>query len=50
LTEEIDRAKKYMLDPAFLPAGSETGWFWSIWLGNMRKAVLAGALPWGRTE
>ncbi len=50
LTEEIDRAKKYMLDPAFLPAGSETGWFWPIWLGNMRKAVLAGALPWGRTE
>ena len=50
LTEDIDRARKYMIDPAFLPAGSETGWFWPIWLGNMRKAVLADALPWDRME
>lgn len=46
LAAEIDRKKKYMIDPAFLPAGSETGWFWPIWLGNMRKAVVTGALPW----
>lgn len=50
LTEDIDRAKKYIIDPAFLPAGSETGWFWPIWLGNMRKAVLADVLPWNGTE
>ncbi len=50
LTEDIDRAKKYIIDPAFLPAGSETEWFWPIWLGNMRKAALADVLPWDRTE
>lgn len=46
LQEDIDRKKKYRIDPAFLPAGSETQWFWPIWLGNMRKAVLTNALPW----
>ena len=46
LHEDIDRKKKYRIDPAFLPAGSETQWFWPIWLGNMRKAVLTNALPW----
>ncbi len=46
LAEDIDRKKKYMIDPAFLPAGSETQWFWPIWLGNMRKAVVTQSLPW----
>jgi ADP-ribose pyrophosphatase YjhB (NUDIX family) len=46
LGQKIDRKKKYMIDPAYLPAGSETQWFWPIWLGNMRQAVLDGALPW----
>lgn len=46
LKEDIDRKKKYMIDPAFLPAGSKTGHFWPIWLGNMRKAVLSHSLPW----
>ncbi|NKB66011.1 MAG: hypothetical protein GKR89_03015 [Candidatus Latescibacteria bacterium] len=48
LQEDIERGKKYMIDPAFLPAGSQTQWFWPIWLGNMRKAVVEGALPWQR--
>ena len=46
LQQDIDRTRKYMVDPAFLPAGSETQWFWPIWLGNMRKAVINQALPW----
>jgi len=44
--KDIDRKKKYIIDPTYLPAGSETNWFWPIWLGNMRKAVLKDALPW----
>jgi ADP-ribose pyrophosphatase YjhB (NUDIX family) len=46
LQEDIDRTKKYMIDPAFLPAGSQTQWFWPIWLGNLRQAVATQALPW----
>jgi len=46
LQGDIERSKKYTIDPAFLPAGSETSWFWRAWLGNMRKAVVADALPW----
>ncbi len=46
LGETIDRKKKYMIDPAYLPAGTQTPWFWPIWLGNMQKAAAAGVLPW----
>jgi len=46
LQEKIDRKKKYAIEPAFLPAGSETGHFWPIWLGNMRKAHMSKSLPW----
>jgi ADP-ribose pyrophosphatase YjhB (NUDIX family) len=46
LQQDIDRARKYLVDPAFLPAGSETQWFWPIWLGNMRQAFVTEALPW----
>ena len=46
LQKDIDRKKKYNIDPAFLPAGSETAWFWPIWLGNLRQAVATRALPW----
>ena len=46
LEEDIDRDKKYAVDPAFLPVGSRTHWYWPIWLSNMRQAVVDGALPW----
>ncbi len=46
LQQDIDRTKKYRVDPAFLPAGSQTQWLWPVWLGNMRQAVVARALPW----
>ena len=46
LKEDIERGKTYRIDPAYLPAGSKTNWFWRAWLGNMRKAVVAGVLPW----
>lgn len=46
LTEDIDREKRYPVPDAYLPPGSETTWFWRAWLGNMRKAIVAGALPW----
>lgn len=48
LGADIDRKKKYMIDPAFLPKGSETQWFWPIWLSNMRKAEAEGTLPWSK--
>ena len=46
IQQDIDREKKYAIDPAYLPAGSETSWFWRPWLGNMRQALVAGDLPW----
>ncbi len=46
LNEGIDRKKKYVIDPASLPKGSQTQWFWPIWLGNLRKAVVTKSLPW----
>ena len=46
LGQPIDRKKKHMIDAAYLPAGSETQWFWPIWLGNMQKAAKSGSLPW----
>jgi 8-oxo-dGTP pyrophosphatase MutT (NUDIX family) len=48
LQEDIDKTRKYPVDPAFLPAGSQTRWFWPVWLNNMRKAVATKALPWQR--
>ena len=50
LQEDIDKNRKYPVGPAFLPAGSETQWFWSVWLGNMRKASATKALPWQRNK
>ena len=46
IQQDISREKKYAIDPAYLPAGSETSWFWRPWLSNMRKALVTGALPW----
>ena len=46
LNEDLDRNKKYMVEPDFLPAGSETQWLWPAWLRSMRKAVATNALPW----
>ncbi len=40
------RGETYRIDPTYLPVGSKTNWFWRAWLGNMRKAVEANALPW----
>lgn len=50
LQEDLSKNRliKYMVDPAFLPAGSETQWLWSAWLRSMRKAVATNALPWGK--
>ena len=46
LADKLDREKKYPIDPAYLPAGSETQWLWRPWLSNMQKAQEAKALPW----
>lgn len=48
LDEDLSKNKliKYMVDPAFLPAGSETQWLWAAWLRSMRKAVATNTLPW----
>lgn len=46
IQQDISREKKYTIDPAYLPAGSETSWFWRPWLSNMRKALVINALPW----
>jgi hypothetical protein len=41
-----NRLVRYLVDPAFLPAHSETQWLWAAWLRSMRKAVVTNALPW----
>ena len=46
LAAELEREKKYEIDPLYLPAGSRTTWFWRPWLSNMQKAVRGKALPW----
>jgi ADP-ribose pyrophosphatase YjhB (NUDIX family) len=46
LAAKLDREIKYPIDPAYLPAGSDTQWFWRAWLSNMQKAAKANALPW----
>jgi ADP-ribose pyrophosphatase YjhB (NUDIX family) len=46
LKADIDRTRKYPVDPAFLPAGAKTPWFWPVWLGNMRAAYTSNRLPW----
>jgi len=46
LNEDLDRNKQYMVEPDFLPAGSETQWLWPAWLRSMRKAVATNVLPW----
>lgn len=46
LKADIERGKTYKIDPAYLPAGCKTNWFWRAWLGNMRKAVVGNVLPW----
>ena len=44
----VDRDRKYLIDKRFLPLGSETDWFWPVWLGSVRKAVEKNTLPWKR--
>ena len=48
LKEDLSRNRliKYMVDPAYLPAGSETQWLWPAWLRSMRQAVATNTLPW----
>jgi len=48
LASDIARTNAYMVAPEYLPRGSSTGWLWRAWLGNMRKAVVAGAIPWAK--
>ncbi len=46
LQEEIDHERKYPIDRRYLSGGSRTHWFWTVWLGNMRKAAQSDAIPW----
>ena len=46
LQKDIDKTRKYPVHAAFLPASSQTQWFWPVWLGNMRKAAATNELPW----
>ena len=46
LREQIDRNKTYRIDAEFLPASSQTQWFWPAWLRVMQKAAAKRALPW----
>lgn len=46
LNQEIDHKRTYEIDPVYLPSESRTNWYWSVWLGNLRKAVVTGMLPW----
>jgi len=48
LNEDLSRNRlvKYMVDPVYLPATSETQWLWPAWLRAMRVAVATNTLPW----
>ena len=46
IKNDIEREKKYLIAPAFVPKGSVTNWLWPAWLANMRKGVIEGSLPW----
>lgn len=46
LTDDLVRGQKYMVDPMFLPKGSETQWLWPAWLRSMRAAYAEDVLPW----
>ena len=46
LREKIDRNKTYRIKAEFLPASSQTQWFWPAWLRVMHKAAANRALPW----
>ena len=46
LGSDIDRRRTYPIDRRYLPEGRNTHWFWPLWLGNLRRAVETGALPW----
>ena len=48
LVGDIDGTPKYSIDKHFLPAGSRSEWFWSVWIGNMRMVLETHALPWLR--
>lgn len=48
LQQNIDHKRKHPIPPAFRPKGSQTDWFWPVWLSNMRQALLHKRLPWGQ--
>lgn len=45
---DIDFDTKYPIDASWVPPGSETSWFWPIWLSNVRAAIVADSLPWDK--
>lgn len=42
-------ADKAIIPAEYLPSKTQTNWFWSIWLQNLRIARANGAIPWERT-
>ncbi len=50
LQDEIDGNKKYPVDIKFLPAASNTDWFWPVWLASLKNAMALGAVPWQQPQ
>ena len=48
LLTPVKRKRRHPIDRRFLPAGSNTDWVWTKWLGSMRQAAEEGALPWAK--
>ena len=46
IAKEIDRKHAHSIDSRYLPKERSSDWFWPVWLGNIRRAIEAGALPW----
>lgn len=44
--ERFGTAARIEIEPALLPGGAASSWYWDIWLGNITAARRDDALPW----
>lgn len=49
LDSAADPNAKAIIPAEYLPSKTQTNWFWSIWLQNLRIARANGTFPWERS-
>ena len=42
----VNSDKRYTIKARLLPRERNTSWFWSVWLGNVRRAIETDSIPW----